>query len=97
MKTDMQMLRSRREEILQIAKRYHAKNVRVFGSVARGEAVASSDVDFLVTFLPGASLLDQAGLTDALISTLRTSVDVVSEGALNKHLRDRVLTESLML
>ena len=97
MKTDMQMLRARREEILQIAKHYHAINVRVFGSVARGEAMVSSDVDFLVTFLPGASLLDQAGLTDALNSTLRTSVDVVSEGALNKHLREQVLTESLML
>lgn len=97
MKTDIKMLRSRREEILRIAKRYHAKNVRVFGSVARGEAVESSDVDFLVTFLPGASLLDQAGLTDALNSTLGTSVDVVSEAALNENLRDQVLTESLAL
>ncbi|MBI3772501.1 MAG: nucleotidyltransferase domain-containing protein [Gammaproteobacteria bacterium] len=56
----LQNLRARRQKIIEIAKRYHAANIRVFGSVSRGEATETSDIDFLVSFLPGASLLDQA-------------------------------------
>ena len=59
---NIQSLREKREEILQIATKHGAKTVRIFGSVARGEADAASDLDFLVEMEPGRSLLDLGGL-----------------------------------
>lgn len=87
-------LHARKEEILEIAAQYSAENVRVFGSVGRNEADEDSDVDLLVTFLSGASLFDQIGLMQHLAKTLGVKVDVVSDRALNRHLRDRVLNEA---
>jgi uncharacterized protein len=78
-------LRSRREEILAAARRRRASNVRVFGSVSRGEAEPGSDVDILVDFDPDASLLDQIGLTQDLEQLLGAAVDVVSSGGLRPH------------
>lgn len=69
-------LRARREAILGIAKQRGAYNVRVFGSVARGEAGATSDVDLLVDFEPGRSLLDLSGLVLDLEEALGRRVDV---------------------
>ena len=57
-----ELLEKKKEEILRIAARHGARNVRVFGSVARGEARPDSDVDFLVDMEPGRSLLDMGGL-----------------------------------
>ena len=56
------MLRARRDEIIALAKQYGAENVRVFGSVARGDATPKSDVDFLVSAQPGVSMFDLVGL-----------------------------------
>lgn len=83
--------------ILDIANQYHAANIRVFGSVVRGEDREDSDIDLLVDFLPGTTLLEQVGLIDALSTALGRKVDVVSERALNKYLRQRVLQEAVPL
>ena len=58
----LDVIHTKKDKILSIAKQHHANNVRVFGSVARGEENENSDIDLLVSFLPGASLFDQAGL-----------------------------------
>ena len=86
-----------RQGILEIARRHHAANVRLFGSVARGEEQEGSDIDFLVDFLPGTTLLDQVGLIQELSTKLDRKVDVVSARALNKHLPQRVLDEAIDL
>lgn len=90
-------LQQQKASILDIAKHYHAVNIRVFGSVVRGEERQDSDIDLLVDFLPGTTLLDQVGLIDALSTVLGRKVDIVSERALNKHLRQRVLQEAVPL
>lgn len=72
-------LRARRDEILRLAAQYKAYNVRVFGSVARGDSTPESDVDFLVTFLDGASIYEMSGLLQDLRELLGCSVDVVSD------------------
>lgn len=90
-------LRKKRAEILQIAERHGAKNVRVFGSVARGEADEQSDIDLLVDMEPGRSLLDLGGLWSDLNSLLGVKVDVVTEKGLKHRIRDRVLKEAVPL
>jgi predicted nucleotidyltransferase len=89
------LLKEKREEILHIAARHGARNVRVFGSVARGEADAQSDIDLLVEFEPDRSLLDHAALWLELQELLGCKVDVVSEGGVKARIRDRVLREAL--
>lgn len=76
------LLARHRDEVLRLAMRNRATNVRVFGSIARGEDTPDSDVDLLVSFQPGASLLDQAGLIADLEDLLGRHVDVVSDRAL---------------
>lgn len=88
-------LQQQKASVLDIANHYHAINVRVFGSVLRGEEREDSDIDLLVDFLPSSTLLDQVGLIDALSAKLGRKVDVVSERALNKYLRQRVLQEAV--
>jgi predicted nucleotidyltransferase len=88
------LLRERREEILRIAARHGARNVRVFGSVARGEAGDESDVDLLVEFEPGRTLLDQPDLVVELEELLGRKVHVVTEGGLYWLLRRRILKEA---
>jgi uncharacterized protein len=78
----LETLRERRAEVLEVARRRGAKAVWVFGSVARGEATPASDIDFLVEFEPGRSLLDQVHLIDELGSLLGTPVEVVAKGGL---------------
>ncbi len=89
------LLKEKREEILHIAARHGARNVRVFGSVARGEADAQSDIDLLVEFEPDRSLLDHAALWLELQELLGCKVDVVSEDGVKARIRDRVLREAL--
>jgi hypothetical protein len=83
-------LRARRAEIMALAARHGAYNVRVFGSVARGEAGTESDVDFLVTFQTGASLFDQSALWQDLQDLLGCEVNLLSEGGLNERFRKRI-------
>ena len=92
-----QILKARREEILVIAARHGARNIRVFGSVARGEARPDSDVDFLIELERGRSLLDHAGLLVDLEELLGRKVDVVTERGLRPRIRDRVLSEAVPL
>jgi predicted nucleotidyltransferase len=89
-----QLLRDKREEILRLCARHGAHNVRVFGSFVHGEASDQSDIDFLVEFEPGRSLLDQAGLVLDLEELLARKVDVVTEGGLYWLLRRRILKEA---
>lgn len=72
----------KKAEIAAIAKRHKALEIRVFGSVARGDDSPGSDVDLLVRFAPGASLFDQVELEQDLVDLLGVGVDVVSEGGL---------------
>ncbi|MBW4693620.1 MAG: nucleotidyltransferase family protein [Lyngbya sp. HA4199-MV5] len=90
-------LQTKRAEILQTAAHYGAYNVRVFGSVARNEASAESDIDFLVEMEPGRSLLDLGGLLMDLQTLLSCNVDVVTEKGLRARLRERVLREAISL
>ena len=87
----------KREEILAIAARHGARRVRVFGSVARGEETRSSDLDLLVEFEPGRSLLDQIALAQDLEDLLGREVDVVTEKGLHWYIRDRVCREAVPL
>ncbi|MEA5504194.1 nucleotidyltransferase family protein [Halotia wernerae UHCC 0503] len=86
-----------REEILKIAAKYGAYNVRVFGSVARGEARPDSDVDFLVELEPGRNLLDRIALMQDLEELLNRKVDVAKLNNLHKLIRERVLSEAVAL
>ena len=90
-------LREKRDEILRLCARYGARNLRVFGSVARGEADVRSDVDFLVEMEPGRSLFDLGGLQYELERLLGRPVDVVTERGLKPRIRDRVLQEAVPL
>lgn len=77
-----QLLQEHRTEILELAAHHGAKNVRVFGSVARGQSTRGSDVDLLVDLERGRTLLDQVRLSRALNALLPVEVDVVSAGGL---------------
>ena len=92
-----ELLKSKRQEILAIAARHGAHNVRVFGSVARGEAKHDSDVDILVEMESGTSLMDHVTLMQDLEDLLERKVDVVSDRALHWYIRDRVLAEATPL
>jgi len=89
--------RSQRDEIAKIAAIHGARNIRVFGSVARGEADEKSDIDFLVEMEPDRSLFDLGGLLMDLQEVLGRDVDVVTERGLNPRIRDRVLREAVAL
>jgi len=88
------LLRRKRLKILETAARYGASDVRVFGSVARGEADESSDIDLLVNLEPGRSLMDLGGLLMELQQELGVEVDVVTEKGLRQRIRDQVLKEA---
>lgn len=93
----IETLRQNREEILYISRQYHADNIRLFGSVARGDERPDSDIDFLVDFQPGSTLLDQIGLIEALSSKLGRKVDVISSRALNRHISQKIQQEAVTL
>jgi predicted nucleotidyltransferase len=94
---NLRRLRARRQEILGCATDHGARNVRVFGSTARGDADASSDVDLLVEMEPGRNLLDLVGLWQDLEDLLGTHVDVLTDGGVSPHMRDRILAEAVPL
>ena len=76
------LIESHRAEIRALLAPHHARSIAVFGSVARGEATIDSDIDFLVDFDSGSSLLDLIHLEEALCDLLGVDVDVISLGAL---------------
>jgi len=95
--TTLERVRSQRDAILAIARRYGVRRVRLFGSVVRGEDRPDSDVDVLVQFEDGRSLLDLAGFGLDLEDLLGRKVDVVSEGGLSPYIEKRVLREAVPL
>ena len=90
-------LKEKRDEILNIASRYGARNVRVFGSIARGKGRRDSDLDVLVELEPGRSLLDIIAIKQDLEDLLNTKVDVVTEAAVSPYMRDQVLRQAISL
>ena len=87
----------RREEILRLARQRGAHSLRVFGSVARDEADENSDLDLLVTWEPGRSLMDHAGLVEDLQNLLGMKVHLGTEKALHWYVRERILREATPL
>jgi uncharacterized protein len=88
------LLQAKRDDILALAARRGAHNVRIFGSVVRGEATADSDIDFLVDLEPGRSLFDLGGLLMDLQTLLGIEVDLMTEAGLRQRLRQQVLAEA---
>ena len=92
------LLADRREQILAIADRHGARNVRVFGSVARGEARIDSDVDFLIDYqLDKITPWFPAGLMLDLEALLQRKVDIATVDMLKERMRDRILQEAIVL
>ncbi len=91
------LIREKRADILKIAAMHGARNVRLFGSVARGESKSSSDVDLLIDLAPDRSLLDLSGMLLDLQDLLHRKVDVVTQNGLHWYIRDRVLKEAVPL
>lgn len=93
----LEELRGRREEILAVAARHGASNIRVFGSVARGEAEADSDLDLIVDLEEKRSLFDLGGLAFDLEELLGCAVDVGLDDSFSEGVRDEVLAEAVAL
>ena len=92
-----ELLQEKREDILRIAAKRGAFNIRVFGSVARGEADEKSDIDLLVDMEPGRTLFDLSELLMDLQDLLGRDVDIVTEKGLHNRIRERVLHEAVPL
>lgn len=90
-------IKQKREAILSTAAAHGASNVRIFGSVARNEADAQSDIDFMVDLAPGRSLFDLGGLLMDLQDLLGCNIDIVTERGLRDDLRERVMQDVLPL
>jgi predicted nucleotidyltransferase len=95
--TVSEIVREKRDEILAIARKHGAFNVRVFGSVARGEADEESDIDLLVDLDADRSLFDLGALAVELNESMGRRVDVVTERGLRERIRDRVVGEAVAL
>jgi len=92
-----EFVKRHRDEILQLAAKYGAYNVRIFGSVSRGESDADSDIDFWVEMEPGKTLFDLGGLLMELQDLLSCPVDIVTVKGLRSRIRERVLQEAIFL
>ena len=92
-----ELRRSKRDEILRIATKHGARNVRVFGSVARGESSPSSDIDILVDLEANRTLMDLGGLLMELQEALQVRVDVATEDMLRPKIRQRALVDAVPL
>lgn len=92
-----ELIQSKREEILQLASQHGADNIRVFGSVARGEADRDSDIDFLVDLGQNLSPWFPVRLIRDLEKLLGRKVDVVTEKGLKERIREKVLQEAIPL
>jgi len=96
-KTVIETIREQRDAILRIAAKHGAVRVRLIGSVARGDARPDSDVDLLVTWRDGTSLLDQAALTLELEKLLGRKVDIASDGWVKPSIRESVYRDAVAL
>ena len=94
MKTSLKLLRAQKKDILAIATKHGASNIRVFGSVARGEATEASDIDLLVDLGRNLSPWFPVRLICELEALLGCKVDVVTEKGLKDRIRDQVLAEA---
>ncbi len=94
---EIEKLKAYRQDILTIAERYHAPNIRVFGSVARGEATENSDIDFLIDVSPEQTLFDLIRLTRSLSELLGCKADVAQSTVLHPRIRREVLREAIAL
>ena len=92
-----QLLQQKRRQVLEIAQGHGARNVRLFGSVARGETTETSDLDLLIEMAPERTLLDIVAIKQDLEELLGCKVDVVTEAAISPYLRDKVLHEAVRL
>ena len=91
------ILQEHKPEILRIAAKYGAENIRVFGSVARGEDTEQSDIDLLLVFNPPVSLLEHIGMSQDLEELLKRKVHLVTEPAVHPFLRERIFREAVPL
>ncbi|MBI4964975.1 MAG: nucleotidyltransferase family protein [Desulfomonile tiedjei] len=92
-----ELLKEKREDILRLAARYGASNVRIFGSVARRQAGPESDIDFLIDMEPGRTLFDLGGFLYELQELLGIPVDVVPEQGLRENVRSNVIRDAVPL
>ena len=90
----LSILQSKRTEILALAAKHGASNVRLFGSVVRGEDQDDSDVDFLVDMQETRSLYDLIGLQQDLEMSIGRKVDVLTPNGINPYLKERILGEA---
>ena len=90
-------IKSKREEILNIAQKFGAKNVRIFGSMARGEENPESDLDIIVEMEKGSSLLDIIAIKQYIEELLGRKVEVVTEASISPYIRNTVLREAVNL
>ena len=90
-------LSNKRDEILRIAGAHGARDLRLFGSVSRGEATARSDIDLLVNLDPGRTLLDIVAIKQDLEDLLGCKVDVVTEDAVSPYIREQILKDAISL
>ncbi|MGE0822939.1 MAG: nucleotidyltransferase family protein [Candidatus Binatia bacterium] len=95
--TSLELLQHRKADIQRIAAKHGAYNVRIFGSVVRGEAGPESDIDLLIEKGPRTSSWFPAGLVLDLEELLGRRVEIVTEKALNPYLREQVLREAVPL
>ncbi len=93
----IEVLKDKRAEILRLAAQYGVERMRIFGSMARGQATPDSDIDFLVAFRRGKTLLDLIGFKQDLEELLGRKVDVVSEGGVSPFMRNRIFGEAIPL
>jgi len=93
----IEALKAHRRTILELANRHGARNVRVFGSIVRGDARSNSDIDLLVEIEPGRTLLDLIALEQDLEELLGLPVDVLTDGGLSPYLQQRILAEAAAL
>lgn len=91
------IIQTRRDDILRIATEHGASNVRVFGSVARGDDEPESDVDLLIQLEAERSLLDLIAIKQELEALLSRRVDVLTEAAISPYLREQILSEAVRL
>lgn len=96
-KSIRELLRTKRDEIMELSVRYGIQRVRVFGSSAEGRDTKDSDIDFLVAFEPGRSLLDLIGFKQDVTELLERKVDVVSEKGVSPYLKDRIFKSATPL
>ena len=90
-------LKNMRGAIINIAQQHHASNIRIFGSVARGDTNPHSDVDILVQFDDQASIFDEVALWNKLQDLLQCGVDLSSDDTLKSYMRESVLNEAIPL